>query len=71
VVCACLAFSAFFEMIEWWAAITYGDDAVAYLATQGDQWDTQWDMFLAMVGATLSLLLLSRLHDRQLGRLYA
>jgi putative membrane protein len=66
VVCACLAFSAFFEMIEWWAALVYGEEATAYLATQGDVWDTQWDMFLAMAGATASLLLLRRWHDRQL-----
>ena len=67
VVSACLAFSAFFEMIEWWAALIMGGDADAYLATQGDIWDTQWDMFLAMVGASVSLLVWSRLHDRQLG----
>ncbi len=68
VVSACLAFSAFFEMIEWWAALIMGGDADAYLATQGDIWDTQWDMFLAMCGAIISLVLLSRLHDRQLPR---
>ncbi|ADD44911.1 DUF2238 domain-containing protein [Stackebrandtia nassauensis] len=67
-VTACgLAFSAFFEMIEWWAALILGADAEAYLATQGDVWDTQWDMFLALCGAALSQLLLSRWHDRQLG----
>ncbi|MBI1373006.1 MAG: DUF2238 domain-containing protein [Phycisphaera sp.] len=65
----CLAFSAFFEMIEWWAALIYGSDATAYLATQGDVWDTQWDMFLCLVGALTSLTLLSRAHDRQLARL--
>lgn len=64
---AALSFSAFFEFIEWWAALIMGGDADAYLATQGDVWDTQWDMFLALCGAILSLLLLSRLHDRQLG----
>ena len=64
---ACLSFSAFFEFIEWWAALIMGGDADAYLATQGDIWDTQWDMFLAMVGASVSLLVWSRLHDRQLG----
>ncbi|MGP3998998.1 DUF2238 domain-containing protein [Streptomyces sp. 8N706] len=68
-VCACLAFSAFFEMLEWWAALSGGDSADAFLATQGDQWDTQWDMACALVGAVASLLLLSRLHDRQLARL--
>jgi putative membrane protein len=68
VVSVCLAFSAFFEMLEWWAALVWGGDADAFLATQGDVWDTQWDMFLAMLGAMTALLLLSRWHDRQLGR---
>lgn len=67
VVCACLAFSAFFEMIEWWSALIWGGAADAFLATQGDVWDTQWDMFLCLVGAIVSLLLLSRWHNRQLG----
>ena len=67
VLAACLSFSAFFELIEWWAALVYGADADAFLATQGDQWDTQWDMFLCLCGAASSLLLLSRWHDRQLG----
>ena len=66
VVCACLAFSAFFEMIEWWAAVAGGSAADDFLATQGDVWDTQWDMFLALVGAVTSVALLGRLHDRQL-----
>ncbi|MFC8359902.1 DUF2238 domain-containing protein [Streptomyces griseorubiginosus] len=65
-VCACLAFSAVFEMLEWAAAVVGGQAADAFLATQGDVWDTQWDMFCALIGATLSVLLLSRLHDRQL-----
>jgi len=67
VLAASLSFSAFFELIEWWAALIYGADADAFLATQGDQWDTQWDMFLCLCGAIASLLLWSRLHDRQLG----
>lgn len=67
VLAASLSFSAFFELIEWWSALIYGADADAFLATQGDVWDTQWDMFLCLVGASLSLLLWSRLHDRQLG----
>ena len=67
VLAACLSFSAFFELIEWWAALVYGADADAFLATQGDPWDTQWDMFLCLLGAATSLLLLSRWHDRQLG----
>ncbi|WP_443033586.1 DUF2238 domain-containing protein [Streptomyces sp. CA2R101] len=67
-VCACLAFSAFFELIEWWSALIGGAGADAFLATQGDQWDTQWDMACALLGAIVSLLLLSRVHDRQLTR---
>ncbi|GAA1239923.1 MULTISPECIES: DUF2238 domain-containing protein [Streptomyces] len=68
-VCACLAFSAVFEMFEWVAAVIGGHAADAFLATQGDVWDTQWDMFCALIGATVSLLLLSKWHDRQLTRL--
>jgi putative membrane protein len=64
--CACLAFSAFFELIEWWAAVLGGAAADDFLATQGDVWDTQWDMFMALIGAIVSLTLLSRVHDRQL-----
>jgi putative membrane protein len=66
-IAAALSFSAFFELIEWWAALAFGADADAFLATQGDVWDTQWDMFLALLGASLALLLLSRRHDRELG----
>jgi putative membrane protein len=69
VVCACLAFSAFFELIEWWSALILGAGATAYLATQGDPWDSQWDMFLALVGAIAAVVSLSRLHDRHLRRL--
>ena len=64
---ACLSFSAFFEFIEWWVALILGGDADAYLATQGDIWDTHWDMFLALCGAILAQLLFARRHDRQLG----
>jgi putative membrane protein len=64
---ACLSFSAFFEFIEWWAALIMGGDADAYLATQGDVWDTQWDMFLALCGAIIAQLVFARVHDRQLG----
>ncbi len=67
VLAATLSFSAFFELIEWWAALAFGADADAFLATQGDQWDTQWDMFLCLLGAMASLLVFSRWHDRQLG----
>ncbi len=67
VLAACLSFSALFELFEWWAALAFGAEADAFLATQGDVWDTQWDMFLCLLGAIASLLLWSRLHDRQLG----
>ncbi|MBZ0105166.1 MAG: DUF2238 domain-containing protein [Sulfuricella denitrificans] len=67
----CLAISACYEFIEWWVALASGDDAVAFLATQGDVWDTQWDMFLALCGSLVSQLLFARLHDRQLARLEA
>lgn len=67
VVAAALSFSAFFELIEWWAALVWGGDADAFLATQGDVWDTQWDMFLALCGALAAQIGLARVHDRQLG----
>jgi putative membrane protein len=67
VTAACLSFSALFELIEWWAALAMGGAADAFLATQGDVWDTQWDMFLALCGALLAQVTLGRLHDRQLG----
>lgn len=66
VVCFCLAFSAFYEFIEWWTALAKGASADAFLGTQGDPWDTQWDMFFAFIGSITGLVLLSRLHDRQL-----
>lgn len=69
VVCVCLSFSAFYEMLEWWVALATGEAATAFLATQGDVWDTQWDMFLALSGSVLALLTLSSLHDRQLAAL--
>jgi len=71
VVCVCLALSATYELIEWLAAVLGGSAADAFLGTQGDVWDTQWDMFMALIGAISALLLLSRLHDRQLGKLDA
>jgi len=69
VTCVCLAISACYELIEWLVAVSSGDQAVAFLATQGDVWDTQWDMFLALLGALSSQLLLRRWHDRQLALL--
>ncbi|MDZ4811013.1 MAG: DUF2238 domain-containing protein [Pseudomonadota bacterium] len=67
VVSCSLAFSAFFEFLEWWAAVAMGGRADAFLATQGDIWDTQWDMFLAMCGAILAQLILAKMHNRQIG----
>jgi putative membrane protein len=67
--CVALAFSAFYELIEWWAALALGQGADEFLGTQGDPWDTQADMFLALLGAAAALAALSRLHDRQIGRL--
>jgi putative membrane protein len=61
-----LAFSAFYELIEWWAALLSAEAAESFLGTQGYVWDTQSDMVWALGGAILSLLLLSRLHDRQI-----
>jgi putative membrane protein len=66
VVSVCLAISAAYELVEWGVAIGSGDDAVAFLATQGDVWDTQKDMALALIGSIVAQLLLSRWHDRQL-----
>jgi len=68
VTCVCLAFSATYELAEWWSAVIGGSAAEAFLGTQGDVWDTQWDMFLALVGAVTAQLLLGRVHDRQLAR---
>lgn len=62
----CLAVSAFYELVEWWTAVGIGEAATAFLGTQGDPWDTQWDMFLALVGAVSGQLALARTHDRQL-----
>ena len=69
VTCVCLAVSAFYELIEWWAALALGAGADEFLGTQGDPWDTQWDMFMALVGATTAQLALSRGHDRQIAAL--
>jgi putative membrane protein len=69
IVCFCLAFSAFYELIEWWVAISTGEDAEAFLGTQGYQWDTQSDMALALTGAIVALATLGRMHDRQLQRM--
>ena len=65
----CLAISALYELIEWGVAEATGSAADAFLGTQGDVWDTQWDMFMALLGAAISLLSMSNLHDRFLKRL--
>jgi len=68
-VCVALAVSAFYELIEWWAALALGQGADEFLGTQGDPWDTQSDMFLALIGASVAVALLSRPHDRALQQL--
>lgn len=66
VVCFCLAFSAFYELIEWWAAVLAGDGSIEFLGTQGDVWDAQWDMMLALIGAITALISMSGIQDRQI-----
>lgn len=68
VVCFCLAFSALYELIEFWTALSAGGAATDFLGTQGDVWDTQWDMQMALIGAIVALLTLSKVQDRQLAR---
>lgn len=68
-ICVALAVSAFYELIEWWAALALGQGADEFLGTQGDAWDTQWDMFMALLGSSTAMLLLSRWHDRLVQRL--
>jgi len=69
VTCVCLAVSACYEFFEWGMAIATGSKADAFLGTQGDPWDTQWDMLWALIGAVTSQLLLARMHDREVARL--
>jgi putative membrane protein len=69
IVCFCLAVSAFYEIIEWWVALASGEGADAFLGTQGYIWDTQSDMWFALIGAVAGLILLGNLHDRQLAAL--
>ena len=66
IVCVVLAISAFYELIEWWVALLSEEAADSFLGTQGYVWDTQSDMWFALIGAVMALVLLSRLHDRQL-----
>ncbi len=69
IICFCLALSALYELLEWWVALASEQAAEAFLGTQGYEWDTQSDMGYALTGAVAALVLLSRLHDRQLGEL--
>lgn len=69
VICFCLALSAFYELIEWWVAAATGSAADSFLGTQGDPWDTQWDMCLALIGAVAAQATLGRLHDHSLASL--
>lgn len=68
VVSVCLAFSALYELMEWAVAVASGAAAEDFLGTQGDPWDTQTDMALALVGAVIALLLMSRWHDRSMAK---
>jgi putative membrane protein len=67
--CVCLAFSACYEMIEWWSAEIGGEGADAFLGAQGDIWDSHWDMLLALIGAILAQALFARSHDRTITRI--
>jgi putative membrane protein len=69
VTAVCLAISACYELVEWAAALIGGGAAEDFLGTQGDVWDTQWDMFLALIGALLAQILLARRHDAEIARL--
>ncbi|MHB1223819.1 MAG: DUF2238 domain-containing protein [Gemmatimonadaceae bacterium] len=69
VVAVCMSVSACYELVEWAAAVIGGSAADEFLGTQGDVWDTQWDMFMALLGAVSALLLLGRQHDRELTRM--
>lgn len=71
IICFCLAFSAFYELIEWWVALLSEQGAESFLGTQGYVWDTQSDMFWALLGAISAIVSLSRWHDRQLAALEA
>ena len=70
-ICIALAISALYELVEWWAALALGQGADEFLGTQGDPWDTQSDMFMALIGAASALIVLSGVHDRQLEALKA
>lgn len=67
--CVCMAVSACYELLEWASAVILGSGADAFLGTQGDPFDTDWDMFCALIGACASVLTMSKLHNRELARL--
>ncbi|MCW8897327.1 MAG: DUF2238 domain-containing protein [Flavobacteriales bacterium] len=69
VVCICLSFSAIYEFLEWWVALFSGENAEAFLGTQGYVWDTQSDMFYATVGAITMLVLLAKIQDKNISKL--
>lgn len=69
ILCFCLALSAFYELIEWWVALLSEQAAESFLGTQGYVWDTQSDMLWALIGASCALVVLARVHDRQLNAL--
>ena len=70
-VCVAMTISAVYELIEWWTALAIGEGATDFLGTQGDPWDTQSDMFFALIGATVAVTLLRRWHDRQMAGITA
>ncbi|MDX1499765.1 MAG: DUF2238 domain-containing protein [Woeseiaceae bacterium] len=69
IVCFCVAVAAVYELLEWWVALLSGETAEAFLSMQGYQWDTQADMWTALIGVVAALALLGRVHDRQLAAL--
>lgn len=69
VCCFALALAASYELVEWWTAVIAEEGAIAFLGTQGDIWDTQWDLLFALIGALVVQLLLTRVHDRQLAQI--
>lgn len=69
VVCICLAVSALYELIEWWVAAATGEAAESFLGTQGDVWDSQWDMFMCLVGALSAVVFFRKIHDLYLEKL--
>ena len=69
IICICVAISALYEMTEWWAGAVGGQAATNFIGSQGDPWDTQEDMFMALIGSVAAVAMLPRLHDQQLKNL--